>query len=87
MAFSIGMLLCCGKSQLADKRLAEQTIELIEAFQAKEGHLPADLGELHVTEGPVYYQLEPGGYIIWYGAELGSSWVYDSKTKLWTKRG
>lgn len=66
---------------------ADSIIRKIEAYRFKYRKLPeklSDLGELDTLEGPVYYQREGMfEYKVWYGAELGESEVFSSKTMKW----
>lgn len=73
------------------RREAEALLELVDQFHREHDRCPANLAEMGLEErleGPVYYQLEAdGSFTVWYGAELGSSWVYHSKTAEWRKEG
>lgn len=66
---------------------AEQAVILIEKFQREHNRLPDDLREIgmnHREDGPVYYRKNgERDYTIWYGTRLGSSVVYESKTRQW----
>jgi hypothetical protein len=67
--------------------MGDRTVQLIDKFVGEHQRLPNDLSELgvkDVEEGPIYYRKEgEREYIVWYGTRLGSSVVYDSKTKRW----
>jgi hypothetical protein len=78
----------CGASK---RHIDEQTVAKIEAFKSANGRLPKSLEEVGVKEdesGPVYYcQTTTGQYLVWYGASLGESVGYNSKTKKWSDSG
>ncbi len=76
---------CIDKKQ----KLGEEIIAKIENYKKANGHLPDNLTELGVIEkddGPIYYtKKNDTTYIVYYGAGLGESIIYNFKTKMWER--
>ena len=73
------------------KYQAGEICKQIEEFRSKSGRLPDSIEEMGIPEkeeGPIYYKKKSStNYILWFGEGLGSSCVYDSKTKTWRETG
>jgi hypothetical protein len=81
---------CCGLLCERQKH-AELIIEKVEAYRKENGKLPE-----HVTEAGIddyqdhlsfYIKKSEEEYEIWYGLSLGTSRIYNSKTKKWREEG
>ncbi len=75
-----------------DSRLKSQAqpfIAAAESYRARHGEYPDSLPIPATPEHPdgeLFYQREPdGSYIIWYGATLGESTIYDSNAGHWSE--
>ncbi len=58
----------------------------IEIYKNKNGRFPtqlSDIGQPETESGPIYYDHNASGYILWFGEDLGESTVYDSQAKQW----
>lgn len=81
---------CCGLI-CERKKHAELIIEKVEAYKQEKGKLPENLTEIGIDENEdqlsFYVKKGEDEYEIWYGLELGTSKVYNSKTKTWKEKG
>ena len=79
---------CASIREASLKGKGVEVVSSIESFRTKNSRLPADLSEIGVSnteEGPIYYQKkDESSYIVWFGARLGESETYDSKTRNWS---
>ena len=59
--------------------------QAVEQFRHRYGRLPDSLEKTDIAdpEDQVFYQQEGDGYVIWFGLELGESYLYESKTGQW----
>jgi hypothetical protein len=75
-----------------ERKIVNNAISLVENYRTTNGKYPKSLNDVGLKyddmSGPVYYQLDESSneYIIWFGTSIGSSVVYESKTKKWTRR-
>lgn len=71
------------------KKEAENLIQKIEMFKAKNHYYPKKLSETGLPEpdesGPFFYDYidSTSSYIVWFGWGLGESVIYDSRKKDW----
>lgn len=67
------------------------TIEKIEIYRHKTGILPKNISEIGRDDNqePVsfYIKKSEDEYEVWYGLELGTSKIYNSKTQKWREEG
>src|SRR5688572_10082892 len=84
LAVCVTLLLACGHSEQPQ---ANRAVKLIEEFVTTHHRLPNDLCEVRLKcqeDGPIYYRKDnEREYIVWYGTRLGSSVIYESKTRKW----
>lgn len=70
---------------------AEMIIEKVEAYRQKTGELPEKITELGINDNQMhlsfYKKISEDEYEVWYGLDLGTSKIYNSKTKKWRKEG
>ncbi len=80
------VLSCSGKSKKVEKLGNEIALKLEEYYEAN-GYYPLSLASVNYTvtmEGPIFYErLDSFQYTLWYGKELGESWVYNKETQSW----
>ena len=60
----------------------------VEQFRKTTGRLPNSLSEIGIQENescPCYCKTSNESFILWYGATLGESDTYDSRTKQWSE--
>ena len=66
-------------------------IEKVENYKQQKGILPENLTEIGIKDNQdrlsFYIKKSKDEYEVWYGLELGTSKVYNSKTKKWRKEG
>lgn len=81
---------CCGLLCERQKH-AEMIIEKVENYKQQKGILPENLTEIGIKDNQdrlsFYIKKSKDEYEVWYGLELGTSKVYNSKTKKWRKEG
>lgn len=80
-------LSCSGYRESKLKNEGASVIEKVEAFKIKNSRLPESLSDIGLTgteEGPLYYRrTSDSSYEIWFGAELGESVTYKSRSQTW----
>lgn len=66
-------------------------IEKVEAFKKEKGRLPSEITEVGIDDMQdhlsFYKKKDENEYEVWYGLNLGSSKIYNSKTKQWRVEG
>ncbi len=66
-------------------------IEKVEAYRQKTGKLPENVTEVGIDNNQdhlsFYIKKSEDEYEIWYGLGLGTSKIYNSKTKVWREEG
>jgi hypothetical protein len=81
---------CCGILCERQKH-AELIIEKIEAYKRETGKLPEKVTEVGIDDNQdhlsFYIKKSDDEYEVWYGLELGTSKIYNSKTKKWREEG
>lgn len=81
---------CCGLICEREKH-AEKTIEKVEAYRQENGKLPENVTEVGIDDNQdhlsFYVKKSQDEYEIWYGLGLGTSRIYNSKTKKWREEG
>jgi hypothetical protein len=89
--FGLLIVLCsCGSiSKQSKKSEGNEIKNKIELFKKANGRLPSSLSEFGIEEkeeGPIYYEKkDESNYILWFGAKLGESVTYDSRTNKWSE--
>ena len=80
---------CCGLLCERQKH-AETIIEKVEAYKLQTGKLPENVEEMGIDDNQdhlsFYKKKGDDEYEVWYGLELGTSKIYNSKTKKWRKQ-
>lgn len=81
---------CCGILCEREKH-AELIIEKVEAYRQEKGKLPENVTEVGIDDNQdhlsFYIKKSEDEYEIWYGLGLGTSKIYNSKTKKWREEG
>lgn len=81
---------CCGLLCEREKH-AEMIIEKVEAYRQEKGRLPENVTEVGIDDNQdhlsFYVKKSQDEYEIWYGLGLGTSRIYNSKTKKWREEG
>ncbi|MFN8309779.1 MAG: hypothetical protein U0T73_07440 [Chitinophagales bacterium] len=81
---------CCGLLCERQKH-AELIIQRVEAYRHENGKLPENVTEVgmddHQDHLSFYIKKNEYEYEIWYGLSLGTSRIYNSKTKKWREEG
>ena len=66
-------------------------IEKVEAYRQEKGRLPENVTEVGIDANQdhlsFYVKKSQDEYEIWYGLGLGTSRIYNSKTKKWREEG
>lgn len=66
-------------------------IEKVEAYRQETGKLPEKVTEVGIDDNQdhlsFYIKKSEDEYEIWYGLGLGTSKIYNSKTKKWREEG
>jgi len=87
LSFLIG---CCDLLCERQKH-AELIIEKVEQFRIEKGELPERVTEVGIDDNQdhlsFYMKKSKDEYEVWYGLTLGSSKIYNSKTKKWREEG
>lgn len=85
------MLIGCSDILCERQKHAEIIIEKVEAYKQKTGKLPENVREAGIDDEQdhlsFYRKISEDEYEVWYGLGLGSSKVYNSKTKKWKEQG
>lgn len=70
---------------------AKMIIEKVEAYRQETGKLPEKVTEVGIDDNQdhlsFYIKKGENEYEIWYGLGLGTSKIYNSKTKKWREEG
>lgn len=70
---------------------AELIIEKVEKFRQETGRLPEKVTEVGIDDKQdslsFYEKKSEDEYEVWYGLDLGTSKIYNSKTKKWREEG
>lgn len=70
---------------------AELIIEKVEKFRQETGRLPEKVTEVGIDDKQdslsFYEKKSKDEYEVWYGLDLGTSKIYNSKTKKWREEG
>jgi hypothetical protein len=70
---------------------AELIIGKVERFKQETGRLPENVKEIGLDDKQMhlsfYTKIDLTEYEVWYGLDLGTSRIYNSKTKKWRKEG
>jgi hypothetical protein len=90
LIFSFFISSCCGLVCEREKH-AEMIIEKVEVYIQKTGRLPENVTEAGINDEQdtlsFYVKKSEDEYEIWYGLGLGTSRIYNSKTKKWREEG
>jgi hypothetical protein len=80
---------CSGSRERKLKESGAAVIAKIENFRTENSKLPDTLSDVEVQdseEGPFYYRKTgESSYEVWFGADLGESVTYDSKSHKWNR--
>ena len=81
-------LACSRTSRDADlRRRGDEIVTKVEQFRRDSARLPRSLPELGIEEkevGPIHYEKRSDtSYVVWFGATLGESVIWDSGTRRW----
>ncbi len=81
---------CCGLL-CARQKHAGLIIRKVEAYRQENGKLPEKVTEVGIDDNQdhlsFYVKKNEDEYEIWYGLGLGTSRIYNSKTKKWREQG
>ena len=87
------LLLLTGCCDIVCKRQkhAETIIKKVETYRQETGKLPDNVTEIGINDNQMhlsfYIKKSVDEYEVWYGLDLGTSKIYNSKTKKWRKEG
>ena len=81
---------CCGLLCERQKN-AELIIEKVEVYKQEKGILPENVTEIGIDDKQdslsFYIKKSQDEYEVWYGLGLGTSKIYNSRTKKWREEG
>lgn len=70
---------------------AELIIEKVERFRLETGKFPESVKEIGLDDKQMhlsfYTKIDSTEYEVWYGLDLGTSKIYNSKSKKWRREG
>ena len=70
---------------------AEKIIEKVEIYKQETGELPESVTEIGINDNQdhlsFYIKKNEDEYEVWYGLDLGTSKIYNSKIRKWRKEG
>lgn len=90
LSISLLLISCCDIICKRQKH-AELIIQRVEIFRQKTGRLPERVTEVSIDDNQdslsFYQKINDDEYEVWYGLSVGTSKVYNSKTKEWKEEG
>jgi len=90
LTISLFMSSCCNIICERQKH-AKLIIDRVERFKQETGRLPENVKEIGLDDNQMhlsfYIKIDSTEYEVWYGLDLGTSKIYNSKTEKWRKEG
>lgn len=72
----------------SERKASNEIVAKVEQFKKSTGRLPNRLSDVGIEENescPCYCKTSSDSYVVWYGATLGESDTYDSRTTKWSE--